>query len=184
MQPEPSAPSSPPLPATKPLFFAVGILKMAVLSATTLGAYELYWIYKNWQLVKERELPGIMPFWRAFFGFFWIYPLLSLMRTGERALPGAVESGTLKAGPLAMAWVLLTLTWRLPDPLGLISFSSFLPLLLVQSHVNRLNAAAAPGHDPNTRFTWANWIWVVLGGILTVLSIIGFLTPDQPTHSP
>jgi hypothetical protein len=55
---------------TAPIFFAVSIPKFIVLSICSIGIYDLYWFYKNWQLVRAREQSDISPFWRAFFGIF------------------------------------------------------------------------------------------------------------------
>ena len=60
----PSDPESAP-------FFAVSVPKLILLSTCTSGLYELFWFYKNWRLVREREDSDILPFWRAFFGFFF-----------------------------------------------------------------------------------------------------------------
>jgi hypothetical protein len=36
-------------------YFAVSLLKLTVMSVCTFGIYELYWFYKNWRLIMERE---------------------------------------------------------------------------------------------------------------------------------
>jgi hypothetical protein len=41
--------------------------------------------------------------------------------------------------------------------------------------VNHVNNTVAPGHDRNRRFTWANWLVLVLGGGLLILDVIGSL---------
>jgi len=45
-----------------PIYFAVSPLKLVVMSICTMGIYELYWFYKNWVLIKERESLDIKPF--------------------------------------------------------------------------------------------------------------------------
>ena len=62
---------------SEPVFFAVGKLKLAVLCICTLGLYELYWFYRNWQLVCRRSgLPGWWnPVLRSFFAIFFCYSL-------------------------------------------------------------------------------------------------------------
>ncbi len=51
----------------KPLFFPVSITKLIILSICTIGIYEVYWFYKNWEIIKQREYSKISPFWRAIF---------------------------------------------------------------------------------------------------------------------
>jgi len=57
----------------KPIFSPVSKTKLAVMSICTLGMYDLYWFYKNWGLVKDRNNLEIKPFWRAFFAFFYCH---------------------------------------------------------------------------------------------------------------
>jgi hypothetical protein len=45
--------------------------------------------------------------------------------------------------------------------------------------VNRINALASPGHDPNSRFGVWNWIAVIAGGLLLILAVIGSVLPTQ-----
>jgi hypothetical protein len=151
-------------------FFAVSPVKLVVMSACTLGAYQIYWFYKHWVFVKERSEPLIIPWGRAFFGIFWCYSCFEFIRNEERKLD--IEP-TLYAGPLATGWIVASLTWRLPEPYFLIGYLAPLLLVPAQRHVNRINALVAPNHDKNTRFSGWNWLAVVAGGILIGLIMLG-----------
>lgn len=151
-------------------FFAVSIIKLSVMSVCTFGVYEVYWFYKNWQLIKTRREPYIMPFWRAIFAVFFCYQCFSRIREYDHP---TVSLSSLAAGPLATGWIVLTALWRLPAPYGLISFFAFLFLLPVQHRVNEINSAVAPDHDPNAAFSWLNWIAVAVGAILLLLTLVG-----------
>jgi hypothetical protein len=163
-------------PDTPPLFFAVSLLKLTVLSVCTLGIYELYWFYRNWQFIRVRDQCDISPFWRAFFSVLFCYPCFVRIK-----LAGAVGN----AGPappfgvLAILWVLFELAWRLPNPLGLLSFLSVGFLLPIQAYVNRINAVNAPMCSPNSRFTPWNWIAVVFGGPVAALAVVGSFLPAK-----
>ena len=39
----------------QPSCFSVSLLKLTVMSIVTFGIYELYWFYKNWNLINQRE---------------------------------------------------------------------------------------------------------------------------------
>ena len=54
------------LPAEHP-YFPVATHKFVVLSICTLGLYDLYWFYQNWQRVRRRTREDLSPFWRAAF---------------------------------------------------------------------------------------------------------------------
>ena len=164
-------------PATTgtPPFFAVSPIKLAVLSVCTMGVYELYWFYRNWKLIRSREETSILPFWRAFFAVLFCYPCLRRIR--EAGLERGV-SPALPAGWLASAWIVTTVAVKLPDPYWLVTLLAVVFLVPVQSHVDRLNSLAVPGHDRNARFSAWNWVAVVLGGLLVVLAIIGTFLPE------
>jgi hypothetical protein len=93
----------------QPPFFAVSLMKFAAMSVCTFGIYELYWFYRNWRLVKERQKVNISPFWRAFFAFFCCYQCFSRIRA-QAATVGLDHS--LRAGPLAAGWIITAVLWR------------------------------------------------------------------------
>jgi hypothetical protein len=53
------------------------------------------------------------------------------------------------------------------------NYLGFACLVPVQLRVNQINATVAPGHYRNTRFTMGNWIWLILGGGVLLLLLIG-----------
>lgn len=64
----------------EPVFFPASLLKLGVLSVYTVGLYEIYWFYKNWQLIRARERSNDSPFLRAFFALFFCYSCFARMR--------------------------------------------------------------------------------------------------------
>jgi hypothetical protein len=156
-------------------FFAVSLVKLAVMSVVTFGFYELFWFYRNWHAIKQRSRINASPFWRAFFCVIFCYSCFSQLREAgsQRGI-----TPPLPAGALATGWILTSIAWRLPDPYGLISLVAVVFLLPVQAYVNRINAAEAPDHDRNASFTAWNWVGVVLGSILLVLSFVGMFMPE------
>jgi hypothetical protein len=133
----------------EPPFLAVSVFKLAVMNFCTFTVYEVI------------------------FAVFFCYQCFGRMRDHE----GGVELGPrLDAAPLAIGFILSTLTWRLPDPWDWISVASFVFTLPVQHHVNRLNAQVSPAHDRNGRFTAWNWVAVVVGGPLMLVMIADSLS--------
>jgi len=159
-----------------PAFFAVSVTKLIVLSICTMGLYGLFWFYKNWRLIRQREQSDILPGARAFFAVLFCYACFSRIReSGQKA---GIEPG-LPAGPLAAGWILTTMTWRLPEPYWMLAFLAIIFLVPVQAYANRVNAALAPGHDPNRRFTKWNWLAVAIGVPMFLLLLIGLFLPAQ-----
>jgi hypothetical protein len=167
---------TPPEVAAEPPFFAVSVTKLAVMSVCTFSLYVVYWFYKNWQRIADRERESLWPLIRAIFVVFFCYPCFARIRDYEGA---SQLDSRLHALPLAIGFIVTTLTWRLPEPWDSISLSSFLFVLPVQNYVNRLNALASPSHDRNGRLRGWNWVAVVVGGGFMLLAIAAmFLDPE------
>lgn len=181
-----SNPYAPPTAAVEPAlvpasahaapFFAVSILKLTVLSICSLGLYELYWFYKNWQCIRDRERSDIVPALRTFFAVLFCYSCFKRISEHGRAL--GVEP-PLAAGANAAGWIVLSVMWRLPDPYWWVCMLAIVFLIPVQTYVNRINAAVAPDHDRNDRFTLSSWITLVVGGLLLLLALIGSFLPES-----
>jgi Domain of unknown function (DUF4234) len=164
-----------PADQSNPLF-AAGVTKVILMSLVTFGIYKLYWMYRHWRLIQGRDRSDIMPFWRAFFGALWAYLLFK--RIGEDGQAHGV-GGSFAAGPLAAAYILAVLAWRLPNPWSLVGFSSIFVCGAVQAYANKINIAAAPEHERNEKFTGWNWFAIVIGGLLLALVLIGLTVPDS-----
>jgi hypothetical protein len=175
---EPSQPESARrMPADGQLmFFDVSIPKLVVLSVCSLGIYELYWFYKNWQIVRARERSAISPLWRATLGFFFCYAMFKRVREYDAQTGGA---GALPAGALAAGWIIITFLWQLPNRYSLIANLSCFFMVPVQAAANRINGI---GDSPNknARFTGWNWLTVALGGTVLVLYALGVFAVPEP----
>jgi hypothetical protein len=154
--------------------FAVSRSKLFVMSLCTFGLYELYWAYKHWVAIRQRERENLMPFWRAFFGVLWAFSLFPRI---QRLAAGHGIEATWSGSVLALAYLILEASWRLPDPLWLVSFLSVLPLLVVQGAVNKLNAALAPDAPRNNSYSGLNVAIIIVGGLFLLLAILGTLVP-------
>jgi hypothetical protein len=162
----------------RPLFFPVSTTKLVVLSVLSFGLYELFWFYKNWCLVRERERSNIQPFWRAFFGYFFCYSLFDKVQDEGYRLN---DLPSLHAGLLAAGWIICNLLWKLPDPYWLVCFAAVLFIVPVQRLATRINISVAPNHDRNTKFTPWNWAIVAVGGIILALDfVVLFVLPADP----
>jgi hypothetical protein len=150
-----------------PLFFPVSPGKLLLMSVCTVGLYEFYWFYKNWHLVKAREKSSIDPYGRAFFCIFFCSSLFR--RVEDAARDAKVEP--VRGAAMALGWLVFTLISLVTDPFGLLSFAAILFLLPVQGAVNRINAARAPGHEANDRYSGWN-LAVMACGVLCYVMVI------------
>ncbi len=159
---------------SKRYFFDVSVVKLILMSTVTLTFYQIYWLYKNWQLAKERG-DDVMPIARAIFGVLFAYPLFKEVREKGRA-SGLVLASS--AGGLALLYFVLQITWRFPGAAWLLGYLSVVPLALVQRDVARLHSALGLDPNINSRFTWKNWVGLVLGGLFLLLIFIGLFVPE------
>jgi hypothetical protein len=157
-------------------YFGVSLLKFSVLSLCSLGIYDLFWLYQQWKRERDRTGDSLSPFWRTIFTPIWAFSLLE--RIHGRAMNNRVVAPW-SANALALGFLILTVAWRLPDPLWLVSFLAFVPLLPVQRTINRLNAEAAPHADHNRRFSAANIALVLFGGAFAVLTVLLTFVPVE-----
>jgi hypothetical protein len=158
-----------------PAFFAVSTTKLVVMSVCTLGFYQIYWFYRNWQLIRIREQSRISAPWRSVFGVIFCYPLLRRIKTSasERGLPAPPAA-------MAVAWIVVVFLGYLPEPYLLLSFASVFCLIPAQRTANDINSIIAPETDRNSRFGAWNITAVVIGGLFFALALVGaFLGPEQ-----
>lgn len=156
-------------------FFTASRLKLVLMSLCTFGIYELYWFYKNWVLIKQRTGQNIMPFWRAFFAPIWAYSCFNEINSA--AQQNKMEL-SVPAGLLAILYFVLQAVSKLPDPYWIISFLSVVLLMPANSVALRLNREMNPEYIDNATFSGWNWVGLLIGGPLFVMSILVVFMPE------
>jgi hypothetical protein len=144
-----------------PVFFPVSTRKLVVMSIVTLGFYEVYWAYKNWQLIKSRDKSNIQPIWRAIFLLFFFYPLVDKVKTVANSNGVSTNYSPLL---ITIVWVILRILSRVSSEFSplivdiVIDCIYALVLISVQKTANQLNTTIAPNHLPNDRFS----VWNII----------------------
>jgi hypothetical protein len=155
--------------AGQPAFFPVSLVKLALMSLATLNLYQIYWSYQNWKCVQRLNGENVNAPIRAFFYTLTSYSLFHRIR--DHAKRDGRTS--LQAGLLAIGVFVFAVLSMAADPYWLVTFVGFLPLLPVQSVVNKINREVAPDADPNGRFGGWNILALIVGGAFLFLAIIG-----------
>ncbi|MFQ5754314.1 MAG: hypothetical protein ACE5HI_20200 [bacterium] len=161
---------------TKPLFLHIPIGRLIFMSIMSFGLYEMYWIYRNWKYIKERDDLDIRPFARGWFGIFWCHSLLRRIHEDKEAR--AVQSPSFSPGGLATGWVVLLIVSiaiaRAPIAASIISafVPSFLCLVPVQNYINSVSEKRNPG-KPYYGWSSGHIVCLVWGVIIWALSLIG-----------
>lgn len=157
------------------ILFAPSGWKLASVGITTLGAYVLYWYYRNWIAISVIERrPGIMPALRAAFNPLWVFSCLrrlSLIAGQSRAAASWTALG------LALLNLLLILCWFAGPPISAISLLLFLPLLPVNQRLRAFKRVHGVAPSRRESFTVWNWLWVLPVGLLQLaaLSAMGLM---------
>ena len=161
---------------TRPMFFPVGLSKLTIMTVGTWGIYEFYWFYQNWKSVRQLTGEKLNAPVRALFYPLTSFSLFPRIRDQGQRLQVAF---TVRPGVLATVVLLWNALWRLPDPYWIISFLGFVPLLYVQSAVNKINQQVAPGSNPNTRLGAWNIVALIAGAALLALVVVGMLLGEE-----
>lgn len=170
----------PLLPAAtpEPQYFPVSRLKFICMAVLTFGIYEIYWFYRNWAFVRDRDRVRIRPFWRAVCGPLWLQALIGDIN--ERSGADVITKG--QAVGLFLAYIVLSCLWPLPDPYWLVSSLSFLPLLPVVSQIAFLNRECPRALRENSRWGPRNWALTATAGPLVLFVLISTLNVIPSTQ--
>ena len=159
-----------------PGYFAVSTTKFIVMSVCTLGLYEVFWFYKNWQRVKEKTGAQMMPFWRAVFAPLWAYVLFDHLRD---QLKEWYIASTLVAGAWALLYLAFQVLSQFEAPVGLLAILSFSALLPANAAMSRINAVQQPPVELNDKIQGWNWLAVALGGVFYLMLALALLGPGD-----
>ncbi len=189
----PEADVTAPATGEESSYYVVSPLKFVLLSILTFTLYFVYWFYRNWRQVQERDNSAIWPAPRGFFFIFFTHSLFGdindrLKQTGS----------DFKWRPMALAtvFVLVTFLGNLIDhlipmddyslfALTVPFMAIFLGTFLLLPAQKAANAASNDiGGTSNARFTAANWVWMLLGGAIWALNLLGIVAIlSDPTFS-
>jgi len=174
------------------IFLHIPISRLVVLSILSCGLYEVYWIYKNWRYLKERDNLNIKPFWRAIFGVFYCHSLLKEIHQDKEL--NLFEPPTFSAGTIATIWVALTLIANFTgninvktdigidaNILAIITFlnPSFLCFIPIQKYINSANIKRNPT-APYTKWTKGHLFCLGLGLFIWISTFMDMADPTMP----
>jgi hypothetical protein len=116
----------------KPTFRTVSIPVFLILTIATLGLYHLYWFYRTWKIVGERQGQQIWPLARVLAGIVFLPRLFAAI---DEAI---VEAGCLpiNARLLAAGYLVAAIGSRAVPYLWVLQI---LILVRVQAAINRMN---------------------------------------------
>ncbi|MEI7475593.1 MAG: DUF4339 domain-containing protein [bacterium] len=148
------------------LFVPISAAKLIIMSIFTMGLYQPYWFYKNWQVIKKYEKSDISPYWRTSFYLFFCYDFFKRVKnySGQVGVNADYNPEV-----MTILFAMMTIVGSLSTNLILIYFLSFLPLLPVLESINKLNKKYNYDVPVNNDFTIANIIAIIFGTAFMVL---------------
>lgn len=163
-------------------FFVVSPMKFGVMNFFTLGFYWVYCFYQSWSLHREKTGERVSPFWRSAFAVFFIYPLLRRVndhiRDSGKTYPWSILGLTLGYYGFCVVWVVASVV--LEDQLwpayfaGLSIQAAWLIILVFMQKGINFCAGDKEGKT-NSRFTLANWLWMLLGIALMAAQLFALI---------
>lgn len=156
-------------------YFTVGTMKLSVMTVATLGIYALYWFYRNWKAIRDRDHLDIAPFWRAFFAGLWTFSLGGRFKADAKERSIGIRLPVVTLGAL---YLLLQLLGRAPQPYSLLTFLSFIPLVPFDRAARRLNGNGSLSEPTDGRFSAWNIAGLVVGTAFVILVLIGSFVPE------
>lgn len=161
-------------------FYVVSRKKLAVLYLTTLGFYGIYWFYVNWRNCRDAFGIKIMPIPRAIFYIFFTHTLFNRVDALLKENKTGFEwSPKLWATCLVVLAIVSNILDRLAyreigspatDILTLVILPFTLFILLKAQEAINLSQDDREGMS-NSRFTIANYFWMVLGILFWLLLV-------------
>ena len=156
----------------------VSMKKFIILTIVTLGVYQIYWFYKNWQWVRTTQDEPMWPAVRSFFSGimnFALFPRIADEASGK----GYSWYGAL-ALPLAFLYFTGNVLDRaiaridtMPDWVSVLSFLFIFVSVPVAMQVKHMNNDKPDLIAQNSRFTWRTYGLIALFFPIAFLSYLG-----------
>jgi hypothetical protein len=166
------------------VYFAVPLSRLFLFSFISLGLYQLYWFYRNWTIIRDKNGEDIRPFWRTVFNIFYCYGLFRRVSESAREREYA---GSYSAGLVAAAFIILSFLGSIsgqseavtvPMIIGaeLLSVLSIVPLLTVQRAINYNNSRVDEHYDPEPKLRQGEIYVTILGVCFFVMILLAWVS--------
>ncbi|MFN8259364.1 MAG: hypothetical protein U0X41_00345 [Chitinophagales bacterium] len=149
----------------------ISVNQFMVLCFLSFGLYEMWWMYKAWRYFKEREHLDISPVARAIFSYIFLWSLFDKIKTHAQRAGYTEDFSTAAFG---IAFVIVNLLYKLPDPFWIASSFSFLALIPPFKALNyyKQYGSGEQVYEQES-FSRNQLIVVILGLIVWALVLIG-----------
>ncbi len=119
-------------------YYTVSTFRFAILNIITFNISGVYWIYKNWHVMKNNSGKNIIPFLRAFFAPIFIFSFCFNIKNDSDDKGISIPWNPIVLG---IVYILVSFLYKLPQPYWLLTSFNFLPLLYMQNSMKEWNKA-------------------------------------------
>ncbi len=163
--------------ADKEEFYIVSPSKFLILQISTLGAYSIYWFYKNWQQYKTKHQEEMWPIARGIFQIFFVHSLFAsfYLRAKEKHanLNWSAEGKATIFVLVSIAGVILSFfETQITSILSTMSFPVVTWILYKSQFIANL-ACDDPKGERNAQITGLNVLWIIIGGVWWIFTLLG-----------
>lgn len=148
--------------------------RFIILSITSFGLYQIWWMFKAWRFFAIKDNLKIMPAARAIFSIFFLYSLFNKIQNYAQA-NGYTRS--FSSAWMFVGYLLIIFAYYLPDPYWLITLFDF--IFLIPAFV-ALNYAKIQSTDLNAirqeKLGAGHIIVVAIGSLFWLFILIGLFT--------
>jgi hypothetical protein len=163
-----------------PRWFLVGGTKLAVMMVVTLGLYQLYWFYKQWDRVRDAG-DHVAPAPRSLFAIIFCHSLFRRIIDSTHAV--GVQT-SLSPWLLAVGFIFPSLLWRVEGAAAFLGFLAIVPLVAAQRIATAVALAQGSTEDRNTRLTLYNWLGIAAVIGIFVLLVLAAALRSVPPGAP
>jgi transglutaminase-like putative cysteine protease len=158
-------------------FYPVNPWKFLIMSCVSVGMYQVYWTFKNWQWLTTAKDETPSPAVMAFFSGFTNFLLFSKMSDDEYE---GYRWFSFFAVPLALLYLGLRVLGRIaakidgsPTWLALLPFLSFLVLFPVVLHINKMNEGQSDLIKENSKNSWLTYSFIAMFTPAFIVVVLG-----------
>lgn len=158
--------------ANAPAFFVVSARKLFLLDVASLGLYKVFWFYRNWQVLAQREQQPLSAFWRALLAGIFSFFLFAYVEREARRVGVQV---VVPAWLLALSIIGFSLLSTVSSGVGLLSILMILPVLYVNNVAHRTNYYHDANFVADDSFSPAQRILIAVGAMVWMMLISAVL---------
>lgn len=149
---------------------------LIILYITTFGLYTLYWFYKTSKALYSQQGINNKYIWRTLglcVPILNVYLLWTLFKDIQKSTGELPTAGLKSPSWLTITFIVSSVLYQLPGLWSFLGFLSVLPIITVQTALNRYWQREQPTLAIKTRLSWLELLVTIIGACILVLVIIG-----------